>query len=189
MGQTKFSAQPLDARLKLPLCDEALVAAPGPGVRAGNSRTLIRVACRGTQPWKIYVTLIAERKVTVLVARHTLSDGHRLTAADLTTKAISAAQLRPGYLTDLDRTVGRELRQLVHGGEVLFGHHTIDPVLIPRGQHLDIVRRGHGVSIRMNGIAQEPGRRNQQIRVRNVSSGRIIYARVLSENEVAVGAD
>ncbi|MGP3372687.1 flagellar basal body P-ring formation chaperone FlgA, partial [Escherichia coli] len=63
---------------------------------------------------------------------------------------------------------------------------TTPPTLVKKGDSVLITARSGTIIVKMNGIALENGVKNQQIRVKNASSGRIIYAKVVTDSEVLV---
>jgi flagella basal body P-ring formation protein FlgA len=60
------------------------------------------------------------------------------------------------------------------------------PDLVKKGSNVLITAQSGAISVKMNGTALEDGVMGQQIRVQNVSSGRIVYGKVVSDSEVLV---
>ena len=60
------------------------------------------------------------------------------------------------------------------------------PILIKRGQNVLITAQSGGITVKMNGVAAENGVLGQQIKVKNISSGRFVYGNVASSSEIRV---
>jgi len=63
---------------------------------------------------------------------------------------------------------------------------TNQPTLVKKGDLVLITASSGSIIVRMNGVALEDGSKGQQIRVKNTSSERIIYAKVVTNSEVLV---
>ena len=60
------------------------------------------------------------------------------------------------------------------------------PILIKRGQSVLITAQSGEIIVKMNGVATENGVLGQQIKVKNVSSGRFVHGNVVSSSEIRV---
>ena len=60
------------------------------------------------------------------------------------------------------------------------------PILVKRGQNILISAQSGLINVKMNGVAAEDGTLGQQIKVKNVSSGRFVYGKVVSAAEIRV---
>lgn len=176
----------LDKRLKLPACSKQLASKDGPGTRAGAQRYLIQINCHGDRAWKLYVSVVAERSHDVVVANRYLPRGHIVAASDLETRRLPVSALREGYSTDLQAWVGQSLTQATQPGAVLYRQLGKQPLLVRRGQRLDLVVASPGVAIRMAGQALSEGRKGDRIKVKNLSSNRTLYAIIKTSSEVLI---
>lgn len=176
----------LDKRLKLPTCSRPLESKDGPGTRAGARRYLVQINCSGVRAWKLYVSVVAERSLYVVVASRYLPRGHIISASDLDTRRLAVSGLRAGYSTELQTWVGQSLTQATQPGAVLYRQIAKQPVLVKRGQRLDLLVDSPGVTIRMAGQALDEGRKGDRIKVKNLSSNRILTAIIKTSNEVMV---
>ncbi len=175
----------LDPRLRLTRCGQPLSVWKPSGYNSAG-RLTVGVRCEAPKPWKLYVPVILERRLPVVVAAHPIATGQRLQAGDLRLAERNIATLRDDYFTDLAAAVGQESRQMMRAGEVL-GQRAVRPArVVQRGQSLIIEASGGPISVRMRGEAMQDGRRGQRIRVRNLSSQRIIEARVIGPDRVRV---
>ena len=82
-GELKVKPDPLDPRLRLAACQQALIAFWAPGSRrVGN--TTVGVRCEGTRPWKLFIPTRVMLMQEVVVASRPLARGQRIARSDLT---------------------------------------------------------------------------------------------------------
>lgn len=178
-------AVPLDRRLKLHRCDQALQAFMRPGARI-RQRTIVGVRCAGSQPWKVYVPVNLVVTESVLVLARSLPRGHLLTAADLDVSKQDVSRLPGGYLQDTAVAIGQRLKQTMRAGSILSPSALAARTLVKRGQTVILSAESSAISIRMTGKALMDGAMNQRIRVENLTSGRIVEGLVRSAERVEV---
>jgi len=176
----------VDPRLRLPECGGDLSASLPPGGRLlGN--TTVGVRCSGPKPWSLYVQATVQVFKRVVVSARPLNRGTRLTPADISLDRRDLGQLHSGYMTHLQRAVGMVVTQNVPSGTVLSSNLLAAPTIVHRGDRVVILAAADGLEVRMEGEALEDGAKGQMIRVRNISSKRVIQATVVSSSVVKVG--
>ncbi|HVZ36622.1 MAG TPA: flagellar basal body P-ring formation chaperone FlgA, partial [Polyangiaceae bacterium] len=92
--------------------------------------------------------------------------------------------MAPDATSDIGAIVGQASRRAIRAGQVVASRWLVKPVLVRRGSAVDIVARNAGVEVRVAGEVQENGRRGEIVRVRNVTNGNVITARVIDEHTV-----
>ena len=175
----------LDSRLRLRPCEAGLegFAAPG-GRRAGN--TTVGVRCLGPVTWTLYVPVQIEVHGEVVVLAHAQPRGTVLTASQVRLEAHDVGTLSAGYLIDLDEARGMVLRRALQSGTVLTPQMVEPPRLVQRGQRVQLLAENESVAVRVEGEALADGARGDRVRVRNLSSQRIVDGVVLSHGVVGV---
>lgn len=138
----------------------------------------LRVAARCADGAAQDFVLRAELSAEVLVAAAALPSGRPLAEADLRLERRELAQLGDA-LSDTEAALGLSPRSTLRAGQPLLRSQLVEPLLIKRGEAVRIVARNGGIEVHAGGEALDAGRRNESIRVRNSSTGRIIAARVL----------
>ncbi len=177
--------KPLDARLRLHACEQPLRVFWGPGARRQGNTTL-GVACEGERPWKIYVQARIAVWRPVAVAARALLRGERLRADDVRLEKRDVSRLRGGYLDDAQRFVGYRIRQNIPAGRVLQPRQFAAPRLVRRGERVTLVARNGTVQVRMAGEALADGALGATVRVRNLSSRRIVQGEVVGKGRVLI---
>jgi flagella basal body P-ring formation protein FlgA len=79
-----------------------------------------------------------------------------------------------------------ETRRAIHAGEVLSPGLLSSPRLIHRGQELILFASSGAMTVTMKGEALEDGAEGDVIRVRNLSSNRVVEGRVIGADKVQV---
>ena len=121
----------------------------------------------------------------MLFATRDLARGQVLKAEDFELR-VAVAEYREVAVSSLEGVVGTSLRRRVLAGEQLEkGVLTIEGGIVS-GQPVTLVGKVRGLVIETQGIALERGAIGAMIRVRNLSSRKIVYGRVLDANRVEI---
>ena len=153
-----------------------------------RDRTLVEISCESAPAWRIFVPArIAGVRTAVALARPVVA-GQTLKASDLTTVEGDAAQFPLGYFDDAAAVTGMTVRRAVAGGVVLSNQLLMTPDAIARGQEVTLLSNLEGINVRMVGRALSDGMVNQRIKVRNVSSGRIVEGIARSQQIVEINS-
>ncbi|MCG5535725.1 flagellar basal body P-ring formation chaperone FlgA [Ectothiorhodospira mobilis] len=175
----------LDPRLRLRACGEPLQASLPPGARLmGN--TTVGVRCGGPAPWRLFVPMEVRVSGEVLVTRRPLPRDTVLSGEDIRLERRALDDLHGGYLVDPQRVQGMVLRRSLQAGTVLTPQLVEPRQLVHRGQKVTLMAQNAAISVRVRGEALGDGAYGEQVRVRNLSSGRVVEGRVLSSGVVGV---
>lgn len=175
----------LDPRLQLKACDQPLDKTISSS-RPYGSNLSVKVSCRGTHRWTIYVPTQIEQYGEVVILAHPLRRGTILTEQDVTLRKMDVLQAGYGHIRELERAVGMQLKRNVQAGEALRMSHLRAPHIIKRGDRVMMEAGTSVVSVVTTGEALGTGRVGDQIQVRNNKSERIVDARVVAPGRVKV---
>lgn len=182
---TEVDVSKLDPRLRLAACDEPLTPfTPNGQRRLGNVTVGIR--CDGARPWTLYVPVRIVSSVKIMTASRALPRGNVLSEQDLAAVERDAGALPYGYFTDSKQLIGQRLRRTIRPGDVLSPAMVEPAPVIARGQTVWIAGEAGGISVRMKGEALTDGAVGERIRVRNLSSRRVLQVEVINANLVKV---
>ncbi len=180
----QIDVAPLDRRLQLPQCDRPLNVARLPGTRdLGNISVSVR--CEGTQPWSLYGRAFVRLSKQVVALRTALRQGSLIAPGDVEMVEKDATSLHGGFFNPED-VIGKPVRKSLAAGTVLLPTHLTTVKLVKRGQQVAIRAQNPVFEVSMAGIALTDGEAGQRIRVRNVSSQRIIEGQVISDGTISV---
>lgn len=175
----------LDPRLRLADCADPLsVRLESPAQPIG--RVTVRVSCTGATPWTIFVPAQVRLYRPVVIATRALPRMAVLGEQDIMLAEREVGLLTQGYLTGLEQALGNKLTRSLQPDQVIAPAHVQLAEAIGKGDHVIIQASRGGMSVRVPGEALSAGARGQQIRVRNLGSGRVIKAWVIDRGQVAV---
>ncbi len=183
-GEYEISLTPLDARLRLPQCSQALEAYTQNDItRAG--RVAVGVRCNSENKWSIFTSAIIKVYQNVVVLARPVERGEVISPQHLTIERKDVSSLREDFATQTDEFENKQAVRHLDVGTILSARHAIIPKMIKRGDKVIITSAKPGFMIQMNGQAMTEGSKGQQIKVKNDNSGRIISATVIEPGHVA----
>ncbi len=184
-GRIEVKVGSLDSRLRLAECDRALETYDSPNALNGG-RGVVGVRCEGSKPWKLYVPVQIAVIDEVVVTRRSVVRGETLQADDLMLSQMDTSKLRKAYFTQIEDAVGLRSKRSIASGSVLHAGLLKRVKLGKRGSKVEIVANFEGLDVRMRGEALADGSRGDQIRVKNLSSGRVVTGTVTDSGVIHV---
>ena len=91
-----------------------------------------------------------------------------------------------GFFENFDKLVGRKIKQNLSKGQVIKIRHLEENFMVSEGQSIIIFSDLYGINVRMQGNALENGHFNELIKVKNISSGKIVQGRVINEKKILI---
>ncbi len=182
---------PVDPRITVQSCQQNLqFEQPFPNQPA------IRVRC--AQPaWQLFVNLntgqvtapvnrasaAAPTLYKVLVSKELLKRGTVITPAMFSTSEMPAAGMENQIISDIKLLKNLELVRDLTPNTPLRSYDVKTAVLVKRGQEVQVTAgEGQGFSITMRAEALQEGGLGEQIRLKNVESGRSLYGVITGPN-------
>jgi len=123
----------------------------------------------------------------VVTAARGLSAGTILAESDVRTVGRWVRRIHPHALPSLEETSGKRLTVRVAAGAELFATMLKEIPLVQKGKMVKMVFDNGAMQIVTVGLSEEDGVAGNIIRVKNITSNKIIYARVLSDSLVGIG--
>lgn len=182
---TTVTAGGLDARLQLPRCGSEPQGMRMIGNPASGAAT-VEVRCLSTPGWKLFVPVRTQQRSYVVVARSPIAAGTVIAADQLERVEQAVRGATRGYMTDIPSVAGRVARRHIAAGTVIRPQWFEAANVIDRGQTVTLVARTGGVEIRSRGEALQAASPAGLLKVRNLSSGRIIEGRAQDDGTVLV---
>ncbi|HFE36905.1 MAG TPA: flagellar basal body P-ring formation protein FlgA [Gammaproteobacteria bacterium] len=175
----------IDSRLKLSACDQPLKTFVN-NRNDFSQRVSVGVKCEGHKPWSLYVPVKIQRFAKVYVAAQPIAKGEQITPADIQQVSQDVSTLRGRYYKTKQEIMGKIAKRSIRLGAVFNPRYLGLPIVVKKGDKVDIVAETQGIRIRMAGKAINAGAKGQQISVKNLSSKRIIQAIVQNPGLVKV---
>ena len=170
----------------------------------GNMQT-VEVSCPDPDGWKLAIRtkigisapkkrkkianspVKADQNVVYIEAAQSLKRGHVITASDIKIATGSVKGISD-YYNSADALVGRKLKRTLGIGKMLRASYLEANWLISEGQPVTLTSEFGGVQVVSEGKALENAQWGEVARFLNVVSGRQIFATVVSEKKVIIGA-
>jgi len=134
----------------------------------------------------LFVPFRSIRKAKVYVLKHDGKKGDVIRTESVTVRETQFNERKPGYPSTLNDIIGRTLKKDVAEGTVISYSLIDDPVIIHRGEIIDIIAENKKLFVQTKGKALERGRMGESIRVKNMSSDREIVGKVVSGDKILV---
>lgn len=186
LSQLQVTLTSLNKQLRLAQCSAPLNVSMTPGSKLMGNISLA-VSCSSPKKWKIHVAAHIDGVVNALIARHPIPRGTAIQESDLTFVIRRHSQLNYGYYGSATLLDKMEAKRNIKMGQVITPHIVKAKKLVLRGQHITIVAQNGNLNLRVKGKAMMDGQQGQTIKVKNLTSKKLIYAKVVSEGVVKVG--
>jgi flagella basal body P-ring formation protein FlgA len=134
----------------------------------------------------LYVPFRSMKKTKIYVLNHNGKKGDVIRAGSVTAKDTQFNEKKSGYPSTLDDIVGRTLKKDVSEGTVLSYAILDDPVIIQKGEVVNVIAENKKLMVRTKGKAMEKGKLGDSIKVRNTLSEKEIYGKVVDDNTIVV---
>ena len=164
-----------------------------------NFKTVI-VSCNKPLKWQITIRTNANstpkihskkkinkisNSIKLITLRNNLKKGEVIQKHDLKFD-YKTNSVGNGFFESFDKLVGRKINQNLSKGQVIKIRHLEENFMVSEGQSIIIFSDLYGVNVRMQGNALENGHFNELIKVKNISSGKIVQGRVINEKKILI---
>lgn len=122
----------------------------------------------------------------IVVAARALSTGTTLTDGDVKTLRKWVRRIHPQSLSSTEATSGKRLTIQVASGTEILATMLKDIPLVRKGKMVRMVFNNGLMHITTVGLSEEDGFAGHIVRVKNITSNKIIYAKVLSDSLVGI---
>jgi flagella basal body P-ring formation protein FlgA len=152
----------------------------------GEGLCLVEVEGKNRRGKNVYVPFRVIRKTRVFVLIENGKKGDVIRSDSVAVRDTSLSDRRSRYPSNLENIVGKTLKKDLPRGTVITSQLLDNPVVIERGEVVHIIAENSRLVVQAKGRALEKGRIGDSIRVKNTSSDREIYGKVIGENAVFV---
>ena len=183
-GRHDIQVKQLDPRMRMNACDKDLTAALESPRPVG--RVTVRVRCEGSSPWTVFVPAQVQLFRNVVTVMRPLKRDAIVTEDDVAMRERDVSSVGLGFLSSLDQAVGQKVVRPMVIDQVVTPVALEQPRMIHKGDQVVIIARSGSLAVRMPGEAMSDGSFNEQIRVKNLNSSRVIKANVTGPGQVEV---
>ena len=179
--KVRVSVSELDPRIQIKPCNIPLTA--NIPEKNNSINVNIKISCDESTPWQIYLSAKVEITKAVFIAKKTIIKGERLDENNVELAYIATNRLRGSKLTDEAIVFGAKAKRRIAQGRAI---NKRSICLICKGDVVTIIAASDNFSIKTRGIALSSGNINEQIRIENSRSEKVITARVKTINRVEI---
>ncbi|MGE0189007.1 MAG: flagellar basal body P-ring formation chaperone FlgA [Steroidobacteraceae bacterium] len=172
-GVIHLTATQLDSRLRLEQCATDLQAFLPSGANLGN-RATVGVRCDTGNTWSVYVPVNIETEIKVFSLNKPLSRNATITTADVDGRTQRVPGLSNQYLTKVSELQDQRLKRDLSAGTLLTASMVQPQLVIRRGQQVTILAKVAGIEVRNQGVALADGEADSRVRVKNLSSSKVV---------------
>jgi flagella basal body P-ring formation protein FlgA len=158
----------------------------GAGEYVGEVPIIVRLADKKGQRRSFTVHTRIEAARDIVVAGEALEYGRILTAADVRVKKKWVRRIDPKLVASSDQVEGKRLAANIPVGGEITTYVLKEPKLVKRGGVVRLQLERGAIFISTLAICEEDGVRGALVRIKNMSSNRIVYAKVKGENHVVI---
>jgi len=180
-GKISFKVADIDPRIRIKPCQVPLKANIPENTNRRNVN--VKITCEDSTSWQMYLPAKITRTFKVVVATSTIEKGDILTRNNIGIKFIAKNKIRGEKLTDINSVIGSKAEKRIAI------EHTItkkNVCLVCKGDAITIIAKTENFMIKTKGTALSSGNLNQQIRVKNSRSGRVIKPKISAVNQVTI---
>jgi flagellar basal body P-ring formation protein FlgA len=144
----------------------------------------VKIRCKNSFYKKVSVKTKIEVCREVVVSSRPLMKDHTLTADDIAIEKRWFNSSPQDLLSDPKYLIGKRVVRSINAKNPLTLNMLSNPILFKRGKIVKIVFDSETVTIVTTGVAEEEGTYGASVRIRNISSNKVIQATVIGESLV-----
>ncbi len=169
----EITLTPMDKRLRLQNCEGGLEAFTNREMTSAGNVT-VGVRCHHPVAWTVYLPLQIKVMQPMVVVARPVSGNHVLTEQDLRIEQRDIGSLRQGYMTNIAAVVGQQAKYSLGLGTVVQKNHLRPLNVVKRGESIVLVASAGTMEVRMQGTAMADAGVGDRVRVKNLSSERVV---------------
>lgn len=184
--EIKVRVSQIDRRLKLATCNKEQLRIFSPYQNSMARSSTVALKCQGPIAWSLFVPVNIKLLRNVVVTNRHIAKGHVFRAEDLQLVKVDTRSLRYGYFIKLEEIVGKLAKRIMVKNKVVNPANLAYPMLIHRGDKVNLIAANNKIKVSVKGVALKGGRIGEFISVKNLTSDRIIEAKVVGKKEVLI---
>lgn len=130
------------------------------------------------------VVVSVDRFTEVVTLNRDGKRGSHVRSTDLTMNRVAESSVPRGAIINVENAIGAILKRTVRRGDTLRSNWLDIPPVVLRGQRVRLIAKRGSIRVSTMGETLSKGRSQELIRVRNLSSKKIITGRVTSDGNV-----
>lgn len=179
----KVSFKSLDRRLQLSKCADPLIAFWPPGAKIAG-HTTVGIRCNdNNKPWKIFITASIKQFAEVWVTKASVARGTLISKENSILDWREISHVNTQYYSHEQSPVGLIAKRPLRMGDILNTQALEKPLAVKRGDKVIVIARKNGLEIRATATALSSAAEGDRLKVRNISSDKVMEG-TLFENSI-----
>lgn len=183
-ARVSHSSTALDPVEDLPPCPQPIKIERETGSSSLLGRQRLQAICAASPGWSVLVSSNVDVYVQAVFASVLIERGETIGDQHIKLQELKLSGANRGFFSNRQDALGMGAKRRIRANQVLSPRLLALPTLIRRGQQVDIVANKQGISASTLGEALGDGQEGEVIRVRNLSSEKIIKAQVIDASTV-----
>ncbi len=153
---------------------------------AGDGLCSVEIEERSGRDKAIQVAFKVSAKRKLFILKEDMKKGDSVRAADIVVKEAFLNNGVSGYPKSIEDVDGKRLKKDLKAGTSLTTTVLEEPVLVQRGDVVNLVVENRKLTVQTQGRALDRGRLGDTVRVKNISSGKEVVGKLTTSNTVTI---
>lgn len=171
----------IDTRIDVPFCPTGYQFNHN-GLSTKQSNISVKVSCEAND-WYVFSHATIAVMQEIVVSKDNLSPGTLLGPSNLEVIKIDKNRLRGSTFSHIEDINGARLKRRIRAGNIIDGRMLC---FVCKGDRVTIAAISGGLSLKVYGVAEQDGILGDTIQVRNISSDKLVFAKIASTSEVEI---
>jgi flagella basal body P-ring formation protein FlgA len=146
------------------------------------------VLYHGSRKFSVWARVKVSATMTRVVATQLILPGQNVAPGEVKIETYDDFPLRNDIARNLEEVVGRMSRRAIRVGLPVFRSDLIEPLLVQRGDLVDVTVISGAAQLHLPALAETAGRQGDMISLKNPGSGKIFRARIEGKDRALVVA-
>lgn len=177
----RIGIRQIDKRINVPNCPSGFEIS-NKEINLAQSNISLKLSCPSSNAY-LFVNANVSIVQKVVVAADTLSPGTLLSSSNLRTIEVDKSRLRGSTYKFVEDVQGARVKRRVRTGNIISNNMLC---FICKGDRVTIAAVSGGLSVKVYGVAEQDGNLGDTIQVRNISSDKLVFARIASTSQVEI---
>ncbi|MEW6989320.1 flagellar basal body P-ring formation chaperone FlgA [Colwelliaceae bacterium 6441] len=180
-GKLVVSPSKIDSRITIKPCSIPLTANIPENYSSRNVN--VKISCFSSTPWHIFLPVKITTTIPVLVTKNKMSKGSILDKSNITTEWREIHKIRSEVIEDEQLIIGARLKRSISKGTIITKKSIC---VVCKNENVTIIAKSDSFMIKTAGVALKNATFGEQVKVKNIRSGRTINAQVKAINQVII---
>ena len=180
-GKRVVEPASIDSRIIIKPCSIPLIANIPDNYSSRNVN--VKISCASSKPWHIFLPVKVTTKVPVLTTKYKINKGTILDKSNLVIEWRELSKIRSEIIDDIDLVIGARSKRTLSQGAIINKRIIC---VVCKNENVTIIAKSQDFMIKTAGIALKSATFGEQVKVKNIRSGRTINAQVKAINQVVI---